>query len=106
MSHALPFASKSKLALVALMLAPALLAGCNSRDAQMSEQIANANAAAMRAEQAAQRAEKAAANAQRAQPATVVEDADPNEDPNAQPSQAPAQPAQAQQDSTTQTVEG
>ncbi|MFM5917276.1 MAG: hypothetical protein ACKOOL_07065 [Novosphingobium sp.] len=95
----------AKTAFVAAMLAPALLGGCNSRDAQMSEQIAAANAAAMRAEQAAQRAEHAAANAQRSQPATMVEDADPNEDPNAQAQQQP-KTAEAHPDANTQTIEG
>ena len=110
MSIALPIKLTPRLALVALLLAPALLGGCSSRDAQMAEQISAANAAAMRAEQAAQRAEHAAANAQRAQPGTTMEvDADPNEDPNAQPQPQPQpqpQTAEAHPDANVQTVEG
>ena len=112
MSFALPSKLASKAAVAAILLTPALLGGCNSRDAQMAEQISAANAAAMRAEQAAQRAEHAAANAQRAQPDTTMEvDADPNEDPNA-PAQPQPQPqpepktAEAHPDSNVQTVEG
>jgi predicted exporter len=93
-----------KAALAAILLAPALLGGCSSRDAQMAEQIAAANAAAMRAEQAAQRAEHAAANAQRAQPDAPAEaDVDPSDDQT-----APVQPktAEAHPDSNSQTVEG
>jgi len=103
-SFALPIKLASKVAVAAILLAPALLGGCNSRDAQMAEQISAANAAAMRAEQAAQRAEHAAANAQRAQPAAPVEaDVDPNADQN-----APVQPktAEAHPDANVQTVEG
>lgn len=105
MTIALPTHSKTRLA--ALLLATSLVAGCSGRDSEMSEKVAAANAAAMRAEQAAQRAEHAAANVQRAQTATTMKvDVDPNEDPNAQPSQAPAKAAEAQPDPNTQTVEG
>ncbi len=104
MSFALPTKLAPKAALVAILLAPALLGGCSSRDTQMAEQVSAANAAAMRAEQAAQRAEHAAANAQRAQPSAPVEaEVDPNQDQN-----APVQPkaAQAHPDANSQTIEG
>lgn len=91
-------------ALAAILLAPALLGGCSSRDTQMADQVSAANAAAMRAEQAAQRAEHAAANARRAQPsAPVGAEVNPNADQN-----APVQPktAEAHPDANAQTIEG
>ena len=81
-------------ALAAIVLAPALLGGCSSRDTQMAEQVSAANAAAMRAEQAAQRV----------QPSAPVEaEVDPNADQN-----APVQPktAAAHPDANAQTIEG
>ena len=104
MSFALLTKLTPKAALAAIVLAPALLGGCSSRDTQMAEQVSAANAAAMRAEQAAQRAEHAAANAQRAQPSAPAEaEVDPNADPNAPVQTKKAEP---HPDANEQTVEG
>lgn len=50
-----------------------MLGGCSGRDTASSEQLAEINAAAARAEKAAERAEAAAAKASKAGQATVVD---------------------------------
>jgi len=80
-------------ALAVLLIGPALLGGCSSRDTVLAEKVAAADAAAQRAEMAAQRAENAAKKAEK--PAAVQVDAEPEEvtDPGPdQPQEAGAAP--------------
>ena len=81
-------------AAAALLTSALLLGGC-SRDANLAEKVAAADAAALRAEQAAKRAEHSAAQAARAAPAAVVEaEAEPTSDAD-HPDQAKANEAPA-----------
>jgi len=69
---------KSRAALAALLLAPAMmLAACSGRDTGLSEKVAAAEAAAARAQMAADRAEKAANKVDK--PAAVQVEADPED---------------------------
>ncbi len=79
---------KAAVSAAALAIATMALGGCNDRDAKLSEKVAQADAAALRALQAAERAEAAvrqvnpnaviAAPAAEAVPAVDAEEEDPN----------------------------
>lgn len=71
------FQPRAGAALAALLLAAGTLAGCSGRDADATEKLAAANAAAERAEKAALRAEQAWAKIEKAGQPQVVE-VDPN----------------------------
>lgn len=106
MSTSRQIGRNSRIKLAVVLLVPALLLGGCSRDANLAEKVAAADAAALRAEQAAQRAEHAAGEVAKAQPATVIEaeaEPDPNDD---QPEQANANEAPAPAPAPEPTIEG
>ena len=79
---------KAAVSAAALAIATMALGGCNDRDTKLSEKVAQADAAALRAQQAAERAEAAlrqanpnavvAAPAAEATPTEGAEEEDPN----------------------------
>ena len=95
MTTARQFARNSCVKVAAALLASAMLLGGCSRDANLAEKVAAADAAALRAEQAAKRAEHSAAQAARSAPAAVIEaEAEPTSDAD-HPDQAKANEAPA-----------
>ena len=101
MSIAGHFGYHSRIGLAALLLASsALISGCSSRDAVLSDKLAAADAAAARAEKAAERAEKAAGKADKQPAATVHMDAEPSD------LQDPAQAEKDQQAASAPSIHG